>query len=234
MRRRIFYLLIGFVLAANFTFSGNYALSGYESTYLTIPLLGVAKYENTGVSGRLSIEIKQDGLDRITFGNSIDVVDKAKDSIVQAIQLAEKYVHKEDQKNSYYITLTFPAHRISGASADAAATVLTIALLKDYGLRKDATITGHFDSGYNLVDSKGLLNKLSAAKDSGIATFVVSDTYVEAFVRRIKKSEQNSLAASNEEYHMESLDLAPFAMQEYGIRLISAKNIDDALELLVE
>jgi uncharacterized protein len=126
-----------------------------------------------------------------------------------AKQIACKYLEEDCSRHDFIYTIRAESGIVGGPSAGAAASVLTVSLLKGLELNESVAITGTINSGGIIGPVGGLKAKIDVASENG---------FKKVLIPRGETLEFANLSANMSEY-AEGLD----------IEVVEVTNIDDAV-----
>ncbi len=184
-----------------------------EALHGAMPLLAVQPTEDgyKGSTAELLLEV-QPGSGRVfvdTFPLSkIDT----QFSMRAAKEIACQMLEHDCQRYDFIYTIRANSPIIGGPSAGAAATLLTISVIKEYPIRDDLSITGTINSGGLIGPVGGLKEKIEAGADAGLDTVIIPFT-------------ENQLLNSSDN---SSLTLSEYG-DTLGIKVLAVDNINEAL-----
>jgi len=137
-------------------------------------------------------------------------------------EIACDYLGVDCSKNDFIYTIKADSNIIGGPSAGAAATVLTISLLKDISIDENFAITGTINSGGVIGAVGGIKEKIDAAKMMNMTKVFIPEG------ESISKLSEESLFVLEENDTVKNaINLTKYA-EDIGIELIEVSDISDA------
>ena len=149
-----------------------------------VPLIAVSSFEDgtkTGTLGDLYLEIRP-GQGRVFLDTFPLTKTGTQISMRFAQQIACNYVEAHCEKYDFIYTIRANSGLVTGPSAGAVATVLTIATLQNKPLKEHVALTGTINSGGYIGPVGNVKEKIDAAKAAGLNTVLIpkGDRYTEA------------------------------------------------------
>ncbi len=129
-------------------------------------------YNNTGSLTTITLTITN-GNGTVSFTNSSMVANDTKASAYAAAQYASSYTGHSFTDYNFSYSVHDNGNNVSGPSAGAAMTLLTVSAFENKPLRNDFTITGTIGPGGEIGQIGGALDKISAAKAAGLDLVLV-------------------------------------------------------------
>ena len=140
-----------------------------------VPLIAVSSFDDgqrVGTIGDLYLEIRP-GDDRVFLDTFPLTKTGTQISMRFAKQIACKYVKKNCDNYDFIYTIRANSGLVTGPSAGAVATMLTIAVLENKELNKHVAMTGTINSGGYIGPVGNVKEKIEAAKNAGLTTILI-------------------------------------------------------------
>lgn len=209
--------------------------SSFTTTEKDMPLVAVSDDEE-GMVDEMRLKLIPGSNDILINTNPFlepDVQYAVKTAVTYAISRIPDYRYDKDFIFDFNAT---EAQLIGGESAGAAATILSIAVLENKGIKKDAVITGTINPDGTIGRIGSVLEKAKAVSDAGYRYFLVPEgqseiTYYERQVQR--QSTDLGFDILRSKYVPKTLDLAKEAKDAWGLNVVEVKTIDDALPYFI-
>jgi predicted S18 family serine protease len=209
--------------------------SSFTISEKEMPIVAVSNDEE-GMVDKMALKLIPGSNDILINTNPFlepDVQYAVKTAVKYAISRIPNYQNDKDFVFNFNAT---KAQLIGGESAGAAATILAIAALENKGIKNDAVITGTVDSDGTIGNVGSVLGKAKAVSDAGYKYFLVPEgqsdiTYYERQVQR--QSTDFGFDILESKYVPKTLDLTKAAKDAWGLNVVEAKTINDALPYFI-
>ncbi|MCD6478491.1 MAG: hypothetical protein J7L44_01240 [Candidatus Diapherotrites archaeon] len=205
------------------------------SSHASVSIVAVSS-DGIGIVGKGSVEIKP-GKGRVLFSTNPFVEPDTQYSIEVAKEVAEEVTGKAlANQDVIYSIEAGRAELIGGPSAGAALCLATIAAIENKKVRSDVAITGTIQPNGSIGHVGAVLEKAQAAGKHGIKVFIVPKGQRNAIVYERKETEKRGpgFVFRRIYYEPKIIDLNEAMFEQYGMEVIEASNIYEAVELALE
>lgn len=186
--------------------------------------------DGTGVLTQLEVEVRE-GRGRILVTTEPLIGVDTQNSEKLAVQIAQNLTGADLSDKDIIFTFFADVSLVDGPSAGAAMTIATIAALQDLDLNDDVVITGTIEPDGSIGTVGGVLKKAKAASDEGIALFIIpsGQRVVTEYVKRVSNPSPGIYIETEEPV---TIDI-PVLAERWGLQVIEAKTISDALPYMI-
>jgi uncharacterized protein len=132
-----------------------------------------------------------------------------------AVQLAEKY-SEQAKEYDFFFEIESSASLVEGPSAGAAMTLLAISMLRDKAVPNTVSLTGTITAEGGIGPVGGVFEKSGEAARIGIQLFMIPSGEMRQTVKIDRQ--------------VQSINLADYAYQNWGMKVVEVKNIDEVLQ----
>ena len=206
-----------------------------EVRSVSVPIVAVNQYDNSGVTGNLTVKIiPGDNTVLIATNPFIEPdLQYSANIAVGAAKAAANYTGEKDYIFSYGID----SNVVGGGSAGAIATIAVIAALENRNINKDVIMTGTINPDGSIGEVGGILEKAKAAADAGYKIFLVPKgqsvvRYYEKVLNR--DTTRGGFVFYNTRYVPKTIDLKDTAEKEWGLKVIEVSNINEAEKYMLQ
>jgi len=153
-------------------------------------------------------------------------------SVRKAVEVAKKVLQVKKTGMDFLFSFEFNTSVVGGGSAGAALTILTISALTGKKINPYVGITGTIDLDGHIGHVAGIIEKLQAAKELGIKTFLIpkGQRYWIYYKPVLKKENIFGFEIYDTFYVPQKIDLVKYAKEELGINVIEVSNIYEAIK----
>ena len=199
-------------------------------------VLAVSSNDNTGVIGKVTVEIDP-GKGRVLMDTNPFLEPDTQYSAETAVQVAENYTKMDLSDRDVIVSFNVSGQVLGGPSAGAAMTVTTIGAIEQKKIKPDIAITGTIEPAGNIGQIGGVIEKAQAAAKNGIKLFLIPKseltlTYYERQVTRERVAPNFYIQRVS--YVPKTLDVNNYTMSEWKMETKGVSTIDDAVKFMLE
>ncbi|MDO8428377.1 MAG: S16 family serine protease [Candidatus Diapherotrites archaeon] len=184
-------------------------------TQATLPIYAVIAEGQSALKADLIVNLEL-GTGKIYSGVGPLVGTATQSSERTAVELAKNY--SSLAKNyDYKFDINSDASIVDGPSAGSAISLLVVTMLQNKRIPEYVAITGTIDSDGRIGPVGGVFEKAKKASETGIKLFLIP--------------EGEALQTRRFDDGIHTIDLAEYALSEWGMKVIEVSNLDEALSL---
>ena len=202
----------------------------------TANILAVKSYDNSGVLGKVTVEIYP-GKGRVLMNTNPFLEPDTQFSAETAVNVAQHYTKKDLSDKDVIISFDIGGKLLGGPSAGAAITVATIAAIEEKQVKESVAVTGTIESSGEVGVVGGIIEKAQAAADNGVELFLVPEDmlYLTYYEKQVEKQRIGpGFIIQRVSYVPKKLDLNDYTMSEFGMETKGVSTIDDVVEYMIE
>ncbi len=214
-------------------------LASAETYHITLLTIGEVGEDSVGGTADAYLEVKH-GSGRIFLDSFPLTKIDTQISTRYANEIACDYLDMDCSDYDFFYTIRAGSTIVGGPSASASLTILTIAALKNLGLRNDTVMTGTINSGGSIGPVGGIVKKAMAAERAGFKRVLVPLFSIEmsgiSINSTLNLSNQSINSNITEVSNISEVPLNKSEEQELSletanlsIKIIKVGNIDEAL-----
>lgn len=170
--------------------------------------------EGIGTDANLAISIKP-GTGQVWSSIKSLVGTSTQNTEKTAVELLQKYA-KNTTEYDYFFSINSTAKVVDGPSAGLPTLLLLIYMIEGKDLPDYVSGTGTISSSGQIGKVGGVIEKTKYAAQTGIKIFFIPASELEAVIK--------------EDNEVKKVNLASYAYEKYGIKVIGIENIDDVLK----
>ncbi len=164
-------VMIGYVL---FSQSAQYQESApSDMVRASSNIVAVSSSDNTGVLGKVEIEIHPNGRGRVLMNTNPFLEPDTQYSAETAALVAQAFTKKSLAERDVILSFNITGDLIGGPSAGAAITATMIAAIENRTVRDNVSVTGTIEPDGTIGTVGSVLEKARAAAEAGIKLFLV-------------------------------------------------------------
>jgi uncharacterized protein len=141
-----------------------------------------------------------------------------------AVAAAGEFTGRDAAVWDYHFTITTGSSIIGGPSAGGAMAVAAIAVLMNWTLAPDVAMTGMVNPDLSIGPVGGILHKAEAVAGAGVRTFLIPAGERVQYTTVTRPAPNGGV-----EQRQEAIDVAAHADREWGLRVVEAEDLYDAI-----